>query len=106
MTLNAEKKFGSKTPFVKKAAAQVVMYNPRLAKKSVKKIREIFSKAKKSQKEDILIMLRQAKAIAMSNSKSRRKGYTRKQRENFFQVAIMYGQLRRDLEYEMKVGKK
>jgi len=106
MTLNAEKKFGYRTPFIKKAAAQVVMYNPRLAKKSAKKVREIFEKSKKAEKQEILIMLRQAKAIAMSNAKSRRKGYTRKQRENFFEVAIMYGQLRRDLEYEMKVGKK
>jgi len=106
MTLSVEKKFGFKTPFMKKAAGQVVMYNPKLAKKSVKKIREIFEKAKKAQKEEILIMLRQARAIAMSNAKSRRKGYTRRQRENFAEVSFMYAQLRRDLEYEMKVGKK
>jgi hypothetical protein len=106
LTLESEKKFGYRTPFIKKAAAQVVMYSPKLAKKSIKKVREIFEKSKKAEKQEILIMLRQAKAIAMSNAKSRRKGYTRKQRENFFEVAIMYGQLRRDLEYEMKVGKK
>lgn len=106
MTLDAERKFGYKSPFIKKAAAQVVMYNPRLAKKSIKKVREIFGKSRKSEKQEILIMLRQAKAIAMSNARSQRKGYTRKQRENFFEVAILYGKLRRDLEYEMKVGKK
>ena len=106
MTLDAERKFGFKSQFIKKAAAQVVMYNPRLAKKSVKKIRAVFEKSKKSEKKEILIMLRQAKAIAMSNARSQRKGYTRKQRENFFEVAILYGKLRRDLEYEMKVGKK
>lgn len=106
MTLSAEKKFGYKSSFIKKTAAQVVMYNPRLAKKSVKKVREIFEKAKKAEREEILIMLRQAKAIAMSNARSQRKGYTRRQRENFFEVGMMYAQLRRDLEYEMKVGKR
>lgn len=81
MTLDAERKFGYKSPFVKRAAAQVVMYNPHLAKKSAKKVREIFEKSKKAEKQEILIMLRQAKAIAMSNARSQRKGYTRKQRE-------------------------
>ena len=101
MTLNSEKKFKAKTPYIKKAAYDVVMYSPRLAENSVATIKKTFNEGTLKQKEQLIKMLEMASAIAMSHAKNFKR-YTKVQREKFFEVAVMYKALRRDLRYELK----
>lgn len=97
MTLSSEKKFRAKTPYIKKASYNVVMYSPKMAENSVKKIKQMFEEGTKDEKKQLIRMLRMAGAIAMSNARNSRK-YKRKEREKYHEVAIIYKSLRRDLE--------
>lgn len=101
LTLSQEKKFKARTPYIKKVSYNVVMYSPRLAKRSIDVIKDRFSKGTREEKEQLIDMLNLAAAIAMNNAKNHKR-YKRAQREDFFEVAVMYKALRRDLEHELK----
>jgi Holliday junction resolvase RusA-like endonuclease len=101
ITLNAEQKFRAKTPYIKKASYNVVMYSPKMAENSVKKIRKMFEEGTQDEKRQLVRMLRMAGAIAMNNARNSRR-YKRKEREKYHEVAIMYKSLRRDLENMLK----
>jgi Holliday junction resolvase RusA-like endonuclease len=101
MTLSQEIKFRAKTPFIKKASYNVVMYSPIGAKVSVENIRKMFDKASLDEKKQLILMLQMAGAIAISNSKNAKR-YKRKEREKFLEVGNIYKALRRDLENTLK----
>lgn len=101
MTLAQEKKFKPQTQDIKVMSYNVVMHNPRLAKDSVETIKQMFKKADLKKKRDIVKMLEFAAAIAMDNAKDFKK-FSRINREKIFEIAIMYKELKRDLESELK----
>jgi Holliday junction resolvase RusA-like endonuclease len=101
ITLSSEKKFRAKTPYIKKASYNVVMHSPRMAENSVKIIKKMFKEGSLSEKKQLIRMLQLAGAISMNNARNSRQ-YTRKDREKFHEVAVMYKSLRRDLDNLIK----
>lgn len=101
ITLSQEKRFRPKNTEIKKMSYNIIMYNPILAKDSVKVVKEKFAKANIKGKKDIIYAIRMAAAISMNNAKDRKK-FKKAEREKIFEIAIMYQALGRDLENELR----
>jgi len=101
MTLAQDKRFRAKNQEIKKMSYNVIMHNPRLAKDSVKIIRDNFAKADMKGKQNIIDMVRMAAAASTANSKDNKR-YKRAQREQIHEIAIMYKTLRTELHNELK----
>jgi len=97
ITLSQDRKFRAKTPFIKKASYNVVMYSPTVAKEQVEVIKKMFRKASTQEKKELIMMMQMAGTIATSNARDARR-YSRSQREKYQEVGIIYKALRRDLE--------
>ena len=102
MTLAQEKKFKPQTPEIKKLSYNVVMQNEVLARNSISTLRQAFKSGYLNKKRDIVKMLEFASSIAMDNAKDTRR-FKRSDREKIFKIAIMYKELKRDLDNELKV---
>lgn len=101
MTLSGEKRFRPRNTEIKKMSYNIIMYNPRLAKDSVKVVKEKFAKADAKGKKNIIDAIRMAAAISMNNAKDSKK-FKRAEREKIFEIGVMYKTLARDLDNELR----
>jgi hypothetical protein len=96
MTLAQEKAFKSGSPFKRRLAYDIPIRSPVRAKEAVQRLRREYDRMKPEEQRQVRELLQETWRVSLGLTKDKRR-LTTKEREDVWQVALMYTALKNEL---------
>ena len=96
MTLAQEKTFKSGSPFKRRLAYDIPTRSPKRAKEAVERLRREYDRMRPDEQRQVQELLQESWRVSLGLTKDKRR-LTTKEREDIWQVALMYTALKNEL---------